>query len=376
MKISPYLGIFITKSDRRISQIDGWRGISVLLVVIGHLVTFHYDYDNSVLGQIADELAELGVMAFFVVSGFIITKMALAERKNFGSFSIRNFYIRRFFRIVPPYFAFLGFVAVASLSLLIVQSFPGMIPAVLFVCNFPATNCDWFVGHSWSLAFEEQFYLVFPLVVALINPRLARSHGVLFLCLISITCAQFFLLGGDWWWATTVYSQGFWVICIGSVGATYEEELKTLARSRFAGLISIGASVSVAANILLGGIPSIHAASLGVHMQRTIDIVSVPPALVWLIVSSVHQRNWFTRMLSTTPLLFLGTISYSLYLWQQLFSAAPSYYMWTSPFPLWPLMFVVATLSYRFVERPAISLGKRLLARSTQSSSLGPVRPH
>jgi peptidoglycan/LPS O-acetylase OafA/YrhL len=87
--------------------------------------------------------------------------------------------------------------------------------------------------------------------------------------------------------------------------------------------------------------------------------IVLPISLAWLVGSSVYQRNIFTTILTAPPLLFVGTISYSLYLWQQMFLARHELYL--TIFLLWPLMFVLAWLSRRFIETPSIGLGRRLM---------------
>src|SRR5579863_1540000 len=88
----------------RIQALDGWRGISILLVLVGHLLEFRYGTGSSDdLGyRLADAFSTSGVCLFFTISGFIIMSLAVKERESARGFSARAFYVRRFFRIVPP----------------------------------------------------------------------------------------------------------------------------------------------------------------------------------------------------------------------------------------------------------------------------------
>jgi peptidoglycan/LPS O-acetylase OafA/YrhL len=89
-------------SGRRIVEIDGLRGVSILMVLIGHLVSWRYaEYFSTLAVQIGAFLSNLGVELFFVISGFVITHLSLAEYR-IGTFSIKHFYLRRAIRIIPP----------------------------------------------------------------------------------------------------------------------------------------------------------------------------------------------------------------------------------------------------------------------------------
>jgi peptidoglycan/LPS O-acetylase OafA/YrhL len=151
--------------NHRITALDGLRGISISFVVIGHLINHRYgppngDPSSSVTGV----LSLWGVALFFVISGFIITRLALSEYKTKGRFHIGAFYIRRFFRIIPPFYTYLAFLVVLSGSGFIQQGWHGIARAAAFSCNVPGQYCGWFPGHSWTLAYEEQFYLTFPIL--------------------------------------------------------------------------------------------------------------------------------------------------------------------------------------------------------------------
>jgi peptidoglycan/LPS O-acetylase OafA/YrhL len=82
----------------------------------------------------------------------------------------------------------------------------------------------------------------------------------------------------------------------------------------------------------------------------------------WIVLTSVYRQDSLTKLLNNQVLRFFGVISYSLYLWQQVFSAAPAHYLVDSWLCVPPLMFVAATLSYYGIERPCIQVGKRLVS--------------
>jgi len=127
---------------RRISILDGWRGVSIVLVIGGHLVEFRYG--SGVTGRAAAELADkisvLGVCIFFVISGLIITRLALREQAASGHFSARKFYIRRLLRIVPPFYLYLFFVLALTAAGSIDQQTTQTLQAAAFSCDLPGSD--------------------------------------------------------------------------------------------------------------------------------------------------------------------------------------------------------------------------------------------
>ena len=156
-----------TKAGTRDRLIDGYRGVAVLCVVAAHSVEYRFELSRLVsirFSKVSVPLAEMGVQLFFVISGYIITTLLVREEERTGRISIPAFYIRRFFRILPPLFAYF--------AALFVLRWAGVIdfdPATSAIprCS-PATpvsrDAAWWVTHTWSLAVEEQFYLAWPLL--------------------------------------------------------------------------------------------------------------------------------------------------------------------------------------------------------------------
>lgn len=148
----------------RDQQLDGLRAFAVALVLYDHL----FASGGSFAGHV-------GVRLFFVLSGFLITRLLLEARSR-ASFepatAIRSFYIRRALRIIPPYFAVLGFVWVTALE----PSRRILLWHALYLSNFWYAVHDawspWILCHTWSLSIEEQFYVIWPLIILLAPRRL------------------------------------------------------------------------------------------------------------------------------------------------------------------------------------------------------------
>lgn len=170
------------ENQNHIRGLDGWRAVSVLLVIVHHL--FIYRFPLMILGHpaLADFCANagpLGVRIFFVISGFVICRLIISEDLRFGSISIKGSYYRRIFRILPPLYLFLATLVVHQAAGLISAGWKAIVVAGLFLTNLQPGSCSWFAGHTWSLAVEEQFYLIFPTLVHVppLAENPARNHA-------------------------------------------------------------------------------------------------------------------------------------------------------------------------------------------------------
>jgi peptidoglycan/LPS O-acetylase OafA/YrhL len=117
------------------------------------------------------------VFIFFFISGFVVSKTCLDEMQMSGEFSIKGFYIRRAFRIIPPLLLYLITCSVLS-GIGLIKFLPeNFLSASVYLCNTTLSfvHCDWYTGHTWSLAFEEQFYLCFPILFSFVVTRKTMS---------------------------------------------------------------------------------------------------------------------------------------------------------------------------------------------------------
>jgi len=163
------------QSDIRHPELDGLRGLAILLVLIWHYSRFLNPETSNQLITLTN-ITWSGVDLFFVLSGFLIGGILLDHRRSENLF--RVFYLRRAFRIFPLYFlVLLSYVACLLLRLDIPYLFTGHIPIWSYATFLQNFTISWYavnpayMGGSWSLAVEEQFYLLFPLVVYFTPPR-------------------------------------------------------------------------------------------------------------------------------------------------------------------------------------------------------------
>src|SRR5262245_27542843 len=124
-----------------------------------------------------------GVIIFFALSGFLITHLLKREYDRTGTISIPNFYLRRILRIFPLYFLILLLTAIVSLSIYTVASLRALAIAAIYMTNFiPAAWYSSSLGHTWTLAVEEHFYLFWPLALTLLGFR--RGRAIVFMCIV------------------------------------------------------------------------------------------------------------------------------------------------------------------------------------------------
>ncbi len=159
---------------KRIPSLDGLRAISISLVVVGHWAELRYHSD------VAGAFANLGVRIFFIISGYLITTLLLKEHARTSTIELREFYVRRAYRILPAAMVFMLPVFVIFWREL---SWYHMAAAALYLANFDFSH-PWFLGHLWSLSVEEQFYFLWPGVL-----KKWHRHQVAILVGVVVVCA-------------------------------------------------------------------------------------------------------------------------------------------------------------------------------------------
>jgi peptidoglycan/LPS O-acetylase OafA/YrhL len=158
--------------------LDGWRAVAITAVILCH--AFGREDTGSKINSLILSLGQQGVSLFFTISGYLITTLLLDERQR-GGISLRGFYIRRAFRILPPAYIYLAAVATIGVSGLIHLA-PGEILSAALVYNNYWPSRSWFTQHFWSLSMEEHFYLLWPSLLTLSGLVRAKwlALGVIF----------------------------------------------------------------------------------------------------------------------------------------------------------------------------------------------------
>jgi peptidoglycan/LPS O-acetylase OafA/YrhL len=339
---------------RHLPELDGLRGIAVLLVVASHIVS------PSIPGV-------SGVTLFFFISGFIITRMMLAAPSD----QLLPFYIRRLFRLFPTLLAY----SIASLG---VMHFFGHEVAwkagaatLLFLTNYSPVDPTGYFTLTWSLAVEEHFYLLFPLAMLLFKQR---TQIALVLCLAICLALRLYFAGaisdGAIQGATHFRIDSIAWGCVLSMmihrkaEPIYQKTLDFMS-SRMGTFIGTALLVSSFA---------IRDPIFRVTLRFSVQGL----ALMFLFAGLFYRspRNVCSKVLASKPLTFVGTISYSLYLWHMMghMVAEEMGYKWLNSVPLaLGVGIPCALLSYYLIETPARKFGARLAKQIAEGASGGAV---
>ncbi len=298
------------------------------------------------------ELAGLGVTCFFILSGFLITGLLCDEEAVTGGISLKEFYIRRTLRIMPAYYVML-LVTFCLALLKLVTDVPWYTFAIcaIYLRDFAGRGMS--LGHTWSLSLEEQFYLVWPFTLRKI-PQPKRIPVALAVCLsVTIWRAVAILIGV--WQPYNRYRPDFQfdsilIGCLIALVWTYKPELLKAVTSK----APAGFLLFICACAWTVSLVSVQAV---LPIFLTGQIYLLAPVVSQLVA---NNDSPFARFLTNPILRWFGKVSYSLYLWQELFLTIkePSWGILRA-FPLnLVCLMLVACASYYFIERPVLALRK------------------
>ena len=307
---------------KRIPALDGLRAVSILFVLLGHFSEIH-----PRLGTL-DSLAKVGVRTFFVISGYLITTLLLREMDVTGTIRLRGFFRRRIFRIAPAFYLYLSVIAILGLVGAVQVTGRDLWRSALYTVDYNLFYSN-IVGHIWSLSVEEQFYLLWPVTLLWFGSRKGfRIATAVVILLPFVRIVQFNFtsdVAGIGWEFHTVADS----IAIGCVLAYTDKWVKPWV------------ALACVTTIALSG---------WMHLTYAFGQSALNIFIACCVCWAIRYRP---RILDWRPLVWIGTVSYSIYLWQQLF-------VYSTPFPLnLVLIFGVAALSYYVIEKPMIALGHR-----------------
>jgi len=328
--------------DKRIPSLDGLRAVSISLVIASHLTLEH---PLPLLWRV--QYGKLGVRVFFVISGFLITSLLLKELQRTGGISLVGFYVRRLFRIAPAYYVFLGAMVLLIPTGYVMATYHGAILSALYLNDYTFSGGT--LGHTWSLAVEEQFYLLWPLALVLLGLRRAP-----YLCASMLLMAPTFRLMSSYGLWPTDPQLAFESVCdalsMGCLLAILRERFwsvsiyRKLVSSRWVLMIPIGALLAMAV-----------APSSVVLWTFGLSILNIGIAMA-LDRYMRFPGTSFGQILNWRPIAWVGTISYSLYLWQQPFMPGSLPIPWYAKIAC---ALACAAASYYWIEQPVLSLRKK-----------------
>jgi peptidoglycan/LPS O-acetylase OafA/YrhL len=319
--------------------LDGLRALSVAMVFTVHA-----------LPQLRFP-GGLGVDIFFVISGFLITRILLKEYRRDGRIDLRAFYLKRALRLYPALLlvcaAFLAFFVVLRHAMPVALLKVSAI-ALTYVSNIWMTVTGDYIGHlshTWSLATEEQFYLVWPLL--LLGLLRFRNPALIVAVLAVAGLAAWALFGADQPYNPLLKAGGLLVGCL----VAFLVERRPW---QHAGLAYAAVGVFVAC---------LWADSAGI-ITRGLSLPIVSVTIPFVILHLAFGAGPLVRLLSSRPLVHLGVLSYGLYLWHYVVLSALGMMGYkpglTMTIAAALISYVTAYLSYRFVEQPILQLKARI----------------
>jgi peptidoglycan/LPS O-acetylase OafA/YrhL len=310
------------------------------------------DFPQLGLDRVLGNYAFLGVQVFFVISGFLITLLLRTEQQSTHSVSLRRFYLRRALRILPAYILYLivlfGFERAGCTMLKPTD----WVAALTFTVNyFPGAS--WEVGHLWSLAVEEQFYLLWPFLFVVMGGVKNKLRNVL-LCVILLAplvrAAMRLVFDADSEFRNLeIFPAIADGLGFGCLLALMRDELVRIPAYRML-MRSSAAVMLVLLTFVINRFSGYGAVDL------LLSSVKLAMIMILVDVAVTRESGWFHVLLNCPPLVALGRVSFSLYLFQQLFLNRVST-SWLAAFPLNLLLaLAVAMVSYHAVERPFMRL--------------------
>jgi peptidoglycan/LPS O-acetylase OafA/YrhL len=316
---------------------DALRAFSVLLVIVSHVGIVEAARNPTLVKFFTVFNASYGVKTFFVLSGFLITTLLIKEHTKTGSVNVLNFMARRALRILPLYFLILAIIAVLIVAGIAQKSWGAMAFGTLYIFNFvPKALSVNYMSHLWSLAVEEQFYLVWPFLFAWWFSR----KTVLILICVTVIVACYLTLGMDLGEISRKFFTDRWTIpaiypiAIGALLAL------CMAPALGHGAVAIGSFALIAMPLFVTG-------------SEFVSTFGIAGLIAWIYL---NQNNVAVRALEWTPLKSIGVISYGLYMWQGLLTGNGPYRV-VPGFPLDPMLgavltFPIAALSFYYFEKP------------------------
>lgn len=344
----------------RFPALDGLRAVSIVMVLTSHLHDPFWSVFNGALG----------VTMFFVISGFLITTLLLREEDRNGRVSLKSFYIRRFFRIVPLYFLALGLAAVLVLGFGQGQGGDNFLQRLPLLATFNGE----FAGtgtfsHSWSLGIEEKFYIVWPALAFAVPFIRSRLGQVLAIAVPAAMLASFI----PWTGYLGIYMPilGGCALAVAMHHRRSFAAVHALANPWVSSVLFVGAL----AFSFVETVQPLQDQSRYAHVAfGTLVLLAVPGTLI--------RGGWQQRFLSLPPIVYYGNLAYGIYLFHPFVGELIDRVI--EPGQTQPLLvavrfagmvvgsLLVAWVLKRTIEQPLIEYGRRLTKRRPAPGHVDP----
>jgi peptidoglycan/LPS O-acetylase OafA/YrhL len=349
-----------------IASLNGIRAVAVTLVFFSH----------GGQGQLVP--GGLGVTLFFVLSGFLITTLLQREYRTHDAVSLRNFYLRRVLRLMPPLFIVVALSGLLAAASLIDGGFSlrGLLSVLFYFGNYHVIATDFAgipagLGVIWSLAVEEHFYLLYPPLALLLLRWPQPRHAAVAL---AVLCGAILL------WRIWLYLQGVPEAYITMATDTRADAI--LVGCAMAFLFSPGGAampapkprrdlpIAAACGLLLVATLLYRDEMFRLTARYTLQCLALAPLILLAII---HARSPLVRWLNARPLVYIGTVSYTIYLSHQIVLYGVIRHWpqlnWVTTLALTiVLTLAIAEPMRRWVENPCAVLRKRLQQRGRKTA--------
>lgn len=351
-------------------SLDGLRFIAFLFVFLDSS-TKYYSASNLFLQNLALFLHNngwVGVDLFFVLSGFLITTLLLQERKIYGSFSLKDFWIRRALRLLPLYYLALIIATIinlphksdfltqfnlqAKLYYLILGNWAAVLPHYINIRYF---------SHLWTIALEMQFYLIWSLFLLKIK-TFKSSMIICILVILQATLLRFYLVAQNPS-HPGIYTHTFARLDTFMFGAilAFIYFYKPNFIKKAAVFLSVPLSIII---LIIFGYFLYFFSSLDVYLLRNqvFGYTVIAVVMSYYLLSALNKNSSFARFLAMEKISYLGKISYGLYVWHILgVDISYNYLKYTFLEPIYPIVgllftFLLGFISYRFFETRFLKL--------------------
>lgn len=341
---------------KSIPSLNGLRAVAIFCVIAQHIKRtancpcIFYKVDQLV------PIGSFGVQIFFVISGFLITGLLLKEKVQTGTISFRRFYWRRVIRILPAFYFFLLVILICKNLHFIHVDNEGLLASALFYMNFLKLPDSWVVAHSWSLSVEEQFYLIWPMIMVF----LPRKYYFVIVITLLYSIFYYYLRYNHF----LFMFRGFLInapaliagalLAIGLYKGWFTKIHKKLLHPIFAFSLMIAAIIYIPRSY-----------QFAPFFYRPFDYILSSVFMAAFVYYTIYSgpKNWIYKILNLSVISYIGILSYSIYLWQQPFMSLPDVYhgehvYWTRVPQNLLFIFIAALISYYVVERPFLKLKK------------------
>lgn len=351
-----------------ISGLDALRALAITLVLLEHF------WIATLVARLNPDLGSMGVMIFFVLSGFLITSMLLKEYRKSGSISLGNFYRRRAFRIFPTFY-------VCWILTTIVETLAHRIHWKTAIISFfylmdygralapPALQPYMHLGISWSLAIEEKFYLLWPLLLLLLLKKrstLIRTMCVIILAQWTYRALMYLVFHVGWTYVYNAFDMRADALLAGCLLAILVEDERTRLFCCWLLRWQWLSAIPLLALALISLVPPPETPNNYFYLI----LWSIQPPLIaaWLLQFVYWGAKSWT-ICSTAPVRFLAHISYALYLYHPLASGITyDLHMPHLGYSAAILALLMSIASYYWIEKPFMRMRDRVTLSSRRAA--------